>query len=149
MKNYITWLKTAAIFQFIVAALHTATLFITPPPANETEKQLYHLMDTYQFDFGAGFHHTMNELTLALSACLALLCILAGSINFFLIKKNAGADILKGIININLLIFGIFFVLTICFTFLFPIIQIGLILLFLALARVTISQTVVLKEKSN
>lgn len=138
MKNYRTWLKTAAVFQFITAAFHAVTLFVSPPPNNETEKQLYNLMSTYQFDFGAGFHRSMNELTLALSACLSLLCIFAGLINFYLMRKKVDAGIMKGVININLVIFGIFFVLTVIFTFLIPIIQIGLILLFLILAGLVV-----------
>lgn len=135
MQNYKTWLKTAAVFQFIAAAFHAVTLFVTPAPNNETEKQLYTLMSTYKFDFGAGFHRTMDEMTLALSACLSLLCMLAGLINFHLMRKRVDADIMKGVITINLIIYGIFFVLTVIFTFLLPIIQIGLILFFLILSR--------------
>ena len=53
MKKYTTWLKTAAIFQFITAVLHAINLFVTLPQNNETEKQLSTLMDTYKFDLGA------------------------------------------------------------------------------------------------
>ena len=138
MKNYTIWLRTAAVFQFITAGIHSITLFVSPPPNNETEKQLYNLMGTYQFDFGAGFHRTMNEMTLALSACLCLLCLFAGLINFHLVRKRVDANSMKGVIIINLVVFGIFFVLTIVFTFLLPIIQAGLILLFLILSIITL-----------
>ena len=138
MKNYKTWLKAAAIFQLIVAVMHTATLFINQPPNNETEKKLFELMSNYQFDFGAGFHRTMDELTLALSSSLSLLCMFASLTIFFLIKKQVDTVILKGIINLNLIVFGIFFIITIAFTFLVPIIQFSLVLLFLALSRITI-----------
>jgi hypothetical protein len=137
MKNYKTWLKTAAVFQLIIAVVHATTLFFDLPPNNETEKQLSQLMSTYQFDLGGGFHRTMNELIIGLSSCLSLLCTLAGLINLYLIRKKVDADIMKGIISINLIVFGILFVLTVIFTFLFPIIQIGLILLFLVLSRLS------------
>ena len=138
MKKYSTWLKTAAIFQFIAAIIHTITLFITLPPNNETEKQLFTLMDTYKFDFGAGFHRTMGELIFALSACFCLVCLLGGLLNWYLLRKKVEPEIMKGVITINLIVFGIFFGLVATFAFLPPIILIGLIVLFLILSRLTI-----------
>lgn len=141
MQNYKTWLRTAAVFQLITAIIHAATLFINQPPNNDTEKQLFQLMSSYQFDLGAGFHRTMDELTLALSSSLSLLCLLAGLTIFFLIKKRVDTSIMKGIINLNLIVFGTFFVVTLAFTFLVPIIQFSLILLFLVLSRIAIPKT--------
>jgi len=141
MKNYSTWLKTAAIFQFITAIIHATSLFVSPAPGNETEKQLFALMDTYQFDFGAGFHRTMGELTLALSACLCLLCLLGGLLNWYLLRKETGPDIMKGVITINLVVFGICFVLVAKFAFLVPIVLMGLIVLFLILSRIAIRKS--------
>ena len=141
MTNYPTWLKAAAIIQFITAIIHAPTLFITPVPNNETEKQLYILMDTYRFDFGAGFHRTMNELTLALSACFTLLCLLSGLLNWYLLKKKTDPEIMKGVISINLIVFGISFVLIATYAFLAPIILMGLIVLCLLFARITIRKT--------
>lgn len=140
MKKYTTWLKAAAIFQFINVIIHLASLFITPAPNNETEKQLYTLMDTYQFDLGAGFHRTMNELILVFSACICLLCLLGGLLNWYLLRKKIEPQIMKGVIVINLVVFGILSGLTIILTFLLPIISIGLIVLFLILALFTISK---------
>src|SRR4029077_15381980 len=98
MKKYSTWLKTAAIFQFIATIIHAITLFVSPPPNNETEKQLFSLMDTYKFDFGAGFHPTMGGLTLTLSACFCLVCLLGGLINWYLLRKKVEPEIMKGVI---------------------------------------------------
>ena len=139
MKNYRICIKTTAVFQFITAATHAISLFATPTPGNETEKQLYNLMSTYQFDLGVGFHRTMDQLTLTLSACLCLLCLLAGLINFYLVKR-VGADIIKGIININLLVFGILFILTAVFAFILPIVQVGVILLCLIVTRIILQK---------
>jgi hypothetical protein len=138
MNNYTTWLKTAAISQIIAAVIHVISLFVTLPAKNETEKQLITLMDTYKFDLGGGFHRTMGELMLALSACFCLVCLLGGLLNWYLLSKKVGPQIMTGVININLVVFGIFFLLVVRYTFLIPIILIGLILLFLILSRFTI-----------
>ena len=142
MKKYSTWLKTTAIMQLITALIHATTLFVTLPPNNDTEKQLFTLMDTYRFDLGAGFHRTMGELLLALSACFCLVCLLGSLLNWYLLRKKVGPEIMKGVININLLVFGILFVLTATFAFLMPVILSGLIFLFLILSRLTINRRI-------
>src|SRR6476659_4049342 len=113
MKKYSTWLKTAAVLQLIAAIIHAATLFVELPPTNETEKQLFALMDTYKFDFGAGFHRTMGELLFALSAYFCLVCLLGSLLNWYLLRKKVAPEIMKGVITINLLVFGILLGLTI------------------------------------
>src|SRR4029078_1833025 len=107
--------------------------FVELPPKNETEKQLFTLMDTYKFDFGAGFHRTMGELLFALSDCFCLVCLLGSLLNWYLLRKKLPAQTMEGVININLVVFGILLVLTIMFAFLLPIVQSGLIFLFLVL----------------
>src|SRR4051812_19646570 len=113
MKKYSAWLKTTAIMQLITALIHATTLFGNLPPNNETEKQLLSLMETYKFDLGAGFHRTMGEMLLALSACLCLVCLLGSLLNWYLLRKKVEPGIIKGVININLLVFGILLGLTI------------------------------------
>lgn len=140
MKKYTTWLKTAAIFQFIAAIIHVPSFFISPPPNNETEKQLFTLLDTYKFDLGAGFHHTMTEMTTVFSACLDLLCVFGGLVTLYLLRKKTEPEIMKGIALINLAVFGILLILTLAFTFLLPIISTGLIVLFLVLSLLTINK---------
>ena len=142
MNKYSTWLKTAAIFQFIAAIIHAITLFVTLPPNNETEKQLFSLMDNYKFDLGAGFHRTMGELLLALSACYCLVCLLGSLLNWYLLRKKVEPDIMQGVITINLLIFGILLILTATLAFLLPIILSVLIFLFLLLSRFTITRAI-------
>ena len=142
MNRYTTWLKTAATLQLIAAVLHAISFFVTLPTTNETEKQLTTLMDTYKFDLGFGFHRTMGEMTLVFSASFLLLCLLGGWINWHLLRKKVEPGIMKGIITINLIVFGILLVLTVMFAFLQPIILIGLIVLFLILARLTISRII-------
>jgi hypothetical protein len=141
MRKYTTWIKTAAVLQFIAAVIHAITLFITLPPGNETERQLFTLMDTYRLDFGAGFHRTMGELVFALSACFCLVCLLGSLLNGYLLSKKVEPKIMQGVITINLLVFGILFGLTVRFAFLMPIVLSGLIFLFLIFSRLTITRT--------
>ncbi len=131
----------AAIFQFINVVIHLTSFFITPVPNNETEKQLFTLMDTYKFDLGAGFHRTMSELTLVFSACLCLVCLLGGLLNWYLLQKKVEPEIMKGVIMINLIVFGILSGLAIIFTFLMPVISVGLIVVFLILSLFTINNS--------
>ena len=140
MKNYKIWFKIAINAQFIAAGLHALSLFISLPATNETEKQLTTLMDNYKFDLGAGFHRTMSEMTLVFSACFSLVCLLGGLVNWYLLKKKVEPEVLKGVINVNLIVFGILLVLVLTNAFLFPILLIGLIFFFLILSRLTISK---------
>jgi len=139
MRKYSTWLKTAGILQFIAAALQASSFFVTEQPKNETEKQLFSLMDSYKFDFGAGIHRSMNNLVLVLSSCFLLVCLLDGLLNWYLLRRKVDQQTMTGVININLLVFGILFVLTATFAFWPPIILSGLILLFLVISRLTVS----------
>ena len=52
MNKYSQWLKTASILQFLAAFFQAGPLFTNEQPKNDTEKQLFYLMDTYRFDFG-------------------------------------------------------------------------------------------------
>jgi hypothetical protein len=142
MNKYSTWLKTACILQFIAAFFQGTSFFTTEQPKNETERQLFSLMDTYKFDFGAGIHRSMNNLVLVLGSCFLLVCLLDGLLNWYLLQKKVDPTVMRGVININLLIFGILFILTATFAFWPPIILSGLILLFLVLSRLTISAAV-------
>ena len=142
MKKYSTWLKIAAIFQFIAAIMHSISLFVSLPPSNETERQLFTLMDTYKFDLGIGFHRTMGELMLVFSACLCLVCLLGSLLNWYLLRKKVEPGIMRGVIIINLLVFGILLGLTAMFAFLLPIVLSGLIFLFLIFSRLTIPRTI-------
>jgi hypothetical protein len=138
LKRYTFWLWMAVVFMLLTGAVHSISLFVHPVPANEVERQLIELMTTYKNDFGAGFHPTMGNLFTALSSCFSLLCLLGGLTNAYLLKKKIHAGILKGFVWINLLVFGICFVMMLVFTFLPPIVLTGLIVLFLALTLITI-----------
>lgn len=111
-----------------------------PQPANATEKQLTDLMENYRMDAGTGFHPTTQNLFNALSASFPLLCIFGCLVNFYLLRKKVDLGVLKGIVNINILVFGACFVIMSCLTFLPPIICTALIVLSLLLARLSFPQ---------
>ena len=138
LKRYTFWLWLAIAILFLNTVIHSITLFIQPAPQNEIERQLTQLMTTYHNDFGAGFHPTPHNLFTALSSSFSLLCLLGGLMNAYLVKKRVSPEIMRGVVAIDLLVFGICFVVVAIFTFLLPIILIGLIVVFLALALIAL-----------
>lgn len=134
LTKHTFWLKAAIILQLLTAGLHSLSFINNPVPENDSEKQLIDLMQTYKKDLGGGFAPSMNDLFISLSACLPLLCILGGWINLYLLKKKAVENLLKGVVGINVIVFGACFILMAIFTFLPPIICTGLIFVFLLLA---------------
>jgi hypothetical protein len=138
LKRYTFWLWIAIAFLLLNTIIHSITLFIQPAPQNEIERQLIHLMTTYHNDFGAGFHPTPQNLFTALSSCFSLLCLLGALMNAYLERKRVSTEIMRGVLAIDLLVFGICFVVVAIFTFLLPIILVGLIVVFLALAFITL-----------
>ena len=138
LKRYTFWLWIAIAFLLLNTIIHTITLFIQPAPQNEIERQLIHLMTTYHNDFGAGFHPTPQNLFTALSSCFSLLCLLGALMNAYLVRKRVSTEIMRGVLAIDLLVFGICFVVVATFTFLLPIIMTGLIVVFLTLAFITL-----------
>ena len=137
MKNYKFWLSAAAVTQLLFAVAHSASLFITPAPANDTEGQLFKLIDSYR---GAGYHRTMNELIFVFSASLTLLLLLSASTILYLLRQKADPQIMRGILHILLIIFCLFLIVNLIYSFLVPIIMASCILIFLALARITLRQ---------
>lgn len=134
LKRYRFWLWAAVVFLLLTALIHGLTLFVQPLPQNETERQLLGLLVSYKQDFGAGFQRTMKEIFTALSACFSLICLLGGLTLGFLAKKKADVRILKGVVGIHLLVFGICFAVMVMFTFLPPIVLTGLIFFSLLIA---------------
>jgi len=141
LRRYTFWLIAAVIFQFVTAALHSLSLIITPELHNDTERQLHELITNYHPDMGGGFHPSFWNLFTALSACYPLLCILGGLTLGYLVLKHTGPEIMRGIILINLIVFGVCFVIVLIFTFLPPIILTGLIVINLLAAYITVPKS--------
>jgi hypothetical protein len=134
MKQYRFWLKVSVVFQLLTGVIHSLTFLNPSQPANDTEKQMLDLMEHYTMDVSAGFKPTMADLMTCFSICFTLLFFLGGFLNLFLLRKKAGIEIMKGVIGINVLIFGACFTATFLLTFLPPTICTGLIFISLVLA---------------
>ncbi len=141
LKRYTFWFSAAVIFQFITGLIHSFSLFIKPQAGNETESQMLNLMTNYKMDMGAGFHPTFFNLFTALSSCLTFLCIFAALINGYLLWKHSEPSVMKGIIVINVVIFGAVFAMMMYFTFLLPIVCVGLIFINLLAAFIVIPKS--------
>jgi hypothetical protein len=135
LKRYRFWLWTAVVLLLLNTLIHSLTFFFfQTAPQNETERQLVDLMTNYRQDFGAGFKRSTKELFTALSACFSLVCLLGGLTLMFLARKQVDVRILKGVIGIHALVFGICFAIMAKFTFLPPIVLTGGIFLSLLLS---------------
>ena len=137
LKRYTFWLWTTAVLQLLCAFIHSLSFLRTPNPKNESERQLYDLFTNYKFDLGAGFHHSMAEIFTGLSSSFALLYLLGGLMNIFLLRRKLPQEIMKDVTGINTLVFGISFLITFVFTFLPPIIMTGLVFITLCFAYAT------------
>ena len=127
LKRYTFWLKTAVIFQVLTGLIHSVSLFLTPTANDAAEAQMLNLMMTYKMDDGGLFHPTFMNLFIALSSCFTFLCLFAAMTNAYLLFKKAEPNVMKGIIMINLLIFGPLLAVFAYLTFPPPIVCTGLI----------------------
>ncbi|MEP6795959.1 MAG: hypothetical protein ABJB16_16645 [Saprospiraceae bacterium] len=138
LKKYTFWLKIAATLQILTAMLHSLSFIDKPRGTNDAEKEMINLMTTNKMDMGAGFTPTMMDIITSMSVGFALMLLLGGVINWYLLRKKASPEILRGIIIINIIVFGISFVANYFLTFLPPILCTGLIFLCLILAYITV-----------
>ena len=129
-KRFSFWLWGLIIFQLLTAAFHSLSFFISPEPANETEKQLHELMYNYKKDMGLGISRSFADVFLSLSVCFTLLCLLGGLVNWYLKKKQISNDVWKGLLLIETIIFGILLMVILRFTFPPPMICATLIFIF-------------------
>lgn len=127
MKKFSFWLWLTVVFQLLTGAIHSISLFVEQAPKNDTEKQMDDIMKHYHIDAGMGFNPTFQHLFTALSSCFTLVYFLGGLLNLYLYKKKIPMDVMKGVMGINLVIFGVSFVLMSFFTFLPPIVCTGLV----------------------
>jgi hypothetical protein len=138
LKRYTFWLTAAVLFQFLTAAFHSLSFFVKPQPKNETERQLQELLTNYRADMGGGFERTFLNLFTALSACFPLLCVLGALTLGYLMIKHAETSLMRGIIAINLAVFGVCFIVMLFLTFLPPIVMTGFIAFNLLMAYIVV-----------
>ena len=121
-----TWLKIAIALQLLTAFVHSLSFFSDPVAANDQEKMLIDLMYNYSMDLGAGYHRSMHEVVNALSACFSLVYLLGGAINWYLLRQRVEPRLLRGLLTIQVAVFGFAFALMLIYTFLPPIVLTGL-----------------------
>ena len=109
LKRHRFWLVLAIVFLFFTALIHASSFFLQPTAQNETERQLINLLTNYKQDFGAGFQRSMKDLFTALSACFSLVSLLGALTLTYLLRKQAPEALLKGVVAIHGLVFGICF----------------------------------------
>lgn len=138
MKSYTLWLKSAIALQLLTAGVHALSFLVGPQPTSEAEKQMLDLMVNIKSDMGAGFSPSMMDMFLALSSCFSLVYLLGGLLNIHLLRKKVDVETMKGVLNINILVFGMSFIIMFFLTFLPPVILTGLVLASLIPSRVLI-----------
>lgn len=129
-KRFSFWIWGAIVTQFLTSAFHSLSFFAKQEPTNETEKQLIDITGSYKADLGMGFHRTFAELFTAVSLCFTLICLFGALINWYFKRKNLAADLWKGLLLIEMVIFGAMFIAMTVFAFLPPIICTALIFIF-------------------
>jgi len=133
-KRYTFWLWVAVVLQLLTALGHSLSFFITPVATSDTERQLLELMTSYQMDMGGGIHRSMQQLLNALSACFPLLYLLGALNNIYVLRKRVELSLIKGLVVIQLIVFGIGFGVMAVLTFLPPIILTGLVFMTLSIS---------------
>jgi hypothetical protein len=79
----------------------------------------------------------MGNLMTAFSISFALLLILGGAVNWFLLAKKAEVAIVRGVIGINMIVFGALFIALLFLTFIFPIVCMAFVFIALLLTYLT------------
>jgi len=136
-KKFSFWIWGTIITQSLTAVFHSISFFVTPAPQNETEQQLFNLLDNYKPDAGMGFNPSFANLFMGLSMCFTLICLFGAAANYYFKKKKLPADLWKGFLRIQMVIFGLMFIAMALFTFLPPIVCTALIFIFVTGAYVT------------
>jgi hypothetical protein len=81
-------------------------------------------------DMGAGIRRCFYDLFIGVSGCFTITFLLGGALNWYFLEAGLGAGIWKNFVFIQLIAYGIIFLLQIRFTFLTPIIVTGRVFIF-------------------
>ena len=138
MKNYRTWLITAIVFQILTAGIHSLSFFVPPKPQNDTEKQLFELMENHQIHF-AGATVTMDGIMEGFGLWFALSLIWLGVMSLFLVKQlGDNQAFVRKIAGVNASALLIGTIISQIFFFFIPTICLALGLIFFSLATITL-----------
>ncbi len=132
LSNFSFWIWGTIIAQLLTSIFHSISFFVKEKPGNETEKLLIDLSKNYKINMGAGIKRSFGQLFIGVSGCFTMIYILGAVLNWYFLQTSISAGEWKGLILIELVAYGIVFLLQVRFTFLPPIIVTGLVFLFLA-----------------
>jgi hypothetical protein len=149
VKKYTFWLRSVIVLQVLTGLIHSLSFFGDRKASNETEGQLLDLMTNYKIDMGAGFMRSMDDIMNSLSISFMLLFFFGGFLNWFLLKKHLALEIMKGVIWINIIIFGACLAAMIFFAFLPPIVLNGLVFICLIGSLLTINNQINNKQVNH
>ncbi len=132
IESFSFWIWATIIAQLITAFFHSLSFISSAKPRNEKEKELVEITTNYKIDMGGGIRRSFYNLFVGVSSCFTLIYILGAVLNWYFLKAGISGEVWNGFILIQLLVFGIVFLLQVRFTFWPPIIVTGLVFLFLA-----------------
>lgn len=138
LSDFSFWIWAAIIAQLLTAFFHSLSFIAKPKPKNDTEKQLVELSLHYKADMGGGIKRSQGQLFVGVSSCFTAIYVMGGVLNWYLLRYGIPADLWKGLLMIQAIIYGIVFLLQAKFTFWPPIIVTGLVFIFLLGAYLTI-----------
>ena len=125
------WIWATIITQGLSALFHSLSFIAKPKPRNDTEKQLVDLATHYKMDMGGGIRRSLGELFVGVSICFTFIYILGAALNFYFLRSGISPELWEGFLLIQLILYGLVFLLQVRFTFWPPIIVTGLVFLFL------------------
>ncbi len=135
--NYLTWHKTASWATLLTGCIHSLNFLSEPQPQNETEKQLFDLLENYKFALPGGFERSMGELMLFFNLDMSIFLISWGIINLFIARYFMPSAKDRPFLWLNLVVMTIYLVATYLLTFLIPLMCVGIMWLFFAVAAFT------------
>jgi hypothetical protein len=130
------WIWATIIAQMLTAIFHSLSFIVKPKPRNETEKQLLDLLSNYHLEMGGGIKRSFSNLFIGVSVCFTFIYILGAVLNWYFLRSGISIEIWKGFLLIQLVVFGIIFLLQVRFTFWPPIIVTGLVFVLLIVATI-------------
>ena len=132
VENFSFWIWGTIVAQLLTAFFHSLSFVSPAKPRNEKEKELVDITTKYKIDMGGGIRRSFYNLFIGVSSCFTLINIFGAVLNWYFLKTGIRGEVWRGLLLIELLVFGVVFLLQIRFTFWPPIIVTGLVFLFLA-----------------
>ena len=130
-SNFSFWIWGAIIAQGLTAFFHSLSFISKPKPRNDTEKQLLDLLKNYKMNMDGGIKRSYSNLFIGVSICFTFIYLLGALLNFYFLRSGVSPAVWEGFLLIQVITYGIVFLMQTRFTFWPPIIVTGLSFIFL------------------